>query len=355
MKIETLLEQRNLPLLMPGEARSDGWQTRRSEIIELLSREQYGFLPPAPPSVRAETLLAQPRDFAGKACHTRVRLGFETPGGFFSFPVDFAVPYADEKLPLIIYISFSPYEHGYYKPVEEIIDTGFAFASLNYQDITADAGDGFSSGLAALYPRRGDGTDWGKIAMWAWAAGRVMDYALTLDGIDRGKIFCAGHSRLGKTALWCAGTDTRFAGAYSNNSGCAGAALSRGKVGETIENITRVFPYWFCGNYAGYAGREAKAAFDQHFLLALLAPRLLYVASAADDAWADPHSEFLCCSAASRAWELHGASGLVCGDSLPDVGDYFPEGNVGYHLRSGTHYHSRYDWNRFLEFVKRHG
>lgn len=355
MTIGTLLEERNLPPLLPGGPSADLWQARRDEIIELLSREEYGYLPAPPGAVQAETLLAEPRDFAGKAFHTRVRLGFDTPGGPFCFPVDFVVPYADEKPPLIIYISFTPYDNGRYKPVEEIIDAGFAFASFCYQDITADTDDGFFSGLAALYPRRGDGTDWGKISMWAWAAGRVLDYALTTGEIDPGRIFCAGHSRLGKTALWCAGTDTRFAGAYSNDSGCSGAALSRGKAGERIENITRVFPYWFCENYAAYAGREDAAAFDQHFLLALLAPRLLYVASAADDAWADPVSEFLCCAAAGPAWELHGASGLVCGDCLPSAGAFFPQGRIGYHLRNGTHYHSRYDWNRFMEFVKMHG
>jgi len=355
MTIGTLLEQRKLPPLLVSNPSAGSWQAKRDEIIEMLSREEYGFLPAPPPSVQAETLLAEPRDFAGKACHTRVRLGFDTPGGPFSFPADFAVPYTDEKPPLIIYISFTPYDNGRYKPVEEIIDAGFAFASFCYEDITADSGDGFSSGLAALYPRRGDGTDWGKISMWAWAAGRVMDYALTFGEIDPCRIFCAGHSRLGKTALWCAGTDTRFAGAYSNNSGCAGAALSRGKAGEKIENITRVFPYWFCGNYTAYAGREDDAPFDQHFLLALTAPRLLYVASAAGDAWADPASELLCCAAASPAWELSGADGLIGVDSLPKAGAFFPQGRIGYHIRSGAHYHSRYDWNRFMAFAKMHG
>lgn len=355
MTIGTLLEERKLPPLLPVNHAEGMSPARRQEIIELLSREEYGFLPDPPAEIRTELLHAEPCDFAGKACHTRARLGFDTPGGPFSFPVDFVVPYSDEKPPLIIYISFTPYDNGRYKPVEEIIDSGFAFATFCYEDITADSADGFSSGLAALYPRHGGKTDWGKISMWAWAASRALDYALTISEIDPDRIFCVGHSRLGKTALWCAGTDTRFAGAYANNSGCSGAALSRGKMGEKIENITRVFPFWFCERYAAYAGREEEAAFDQHFLLALLAPRLLYVASAAGDAWADPASEFLCCAAASPAWERSGMNGFVCGPSLPETGAFFPQGRIGYHLRSGTHYHSRYDWNRFMEFAKMHG
>lgn len=121
-----------------------------------------------------------------------------------------------------------------------------------------------------------------------------------------------------------------------------------------MADLCRNFPYWFCGNLKKYAGGETKLPFDQHFLAALVAPRKLYAASAVDDQWADPRSEFLSCAAVTPVYELLGEKGLVC-DSLPETGDAFHEGSVGYHLRPGTHYLGREDWKLFMEYRRRHG
>ena len=348
------LANRKLPPVLAPDTTAENWPLRRGELLEIFAREEYGYSPEPPASIGAEINHMEDRAWAGKAEHREVALKFPTPKGEFSFPVDLVLPYSDKKLPLVIYLSFEKYPIGKYGPIEEIVDGGYAMAVFCYEDVTRDEDDGFTSGLAAMYDRRNDGTDWGKIAMWAWAASRVMDYAQTLGGIDKNRIFCAGHSRLGKTSLWCGAQDERFAAAVSNDSGCSGAAITRGKMGERIEQISTRFPYWFCENYQKYRGKENDMPFDQHQLLALMAPRPVYIASASEDIWADPQSEFLACLAADDAYKLLGMKGLVHENRYPEPGEYLHGGNIGYHLRPGPHFLSRYDWQMFMRFMDAH-
>lgn len=355
MKILEDLAKRRLPPIIGENTTAENWPQRRQELLDLLAKEEYGVSPPAPAFVEAETtLLEQGHMWAGKAEHREVMLKFPTPKGEFSFPVDLVLPYSDKQMPLIIYISFTKYPIGKYGPIEEIIDGGYALATFCYEDVTADEDDGFTSGLAAMFDRAGDGSDWGKIAMWAWAASRVMDYVQTLEGIDKNRIVSIGHSRLGKTSLWCGAQDERFAASFSNDSGCSGAAITRDKTGERVEQMTNRFPHWFCKNYQKYRAKEHDMPFDQHQLLALLAPRPVYVASASEDNWADPYSEFLACVAASEAYKLLGKTGFVHEDRFIEPGEFLHEGDIGYHLRKGTHFLSRYDWQMYMRFMDSH-
>ena len=353
---EKLLAERQLPQILKMNDGTpvrdiDGWRRRRAEIIEILSREEYGFTPAAPERTEGCVERADPA-FAGKAVQSVVRISFDTPGGRFSFPITLLVPVGSRRAPVFLSIAFRPDVPDRYLPAEEIIDHGFAAAVLYYKDITADSGE--CDGLAAMYPRD-EKTGWGKIGMWAFAASRVMDYLETREDVDPARVCVTGHSRLGKTALWCAAQDERFAMAISNDSGSSGAAISRGKVGEDVRAITDRFPYWFCGNYARWAGREQEMPFDQHMLLALIAPRMLYVSSAEEDEWADPVSEFLCCAAAEEVWRVHGEEGLVCANALPAVGEALVKGSVCYHLRAGTHFYSRTDWLYHMQCRETHG
>ena len=184
-----------------------------------------------------------------------------------------------------------------------------------------------------------------------------MDVLQTLPGLDPARMAVAGHSRLGKAALWCGAQDERFALVVSNESGCAGTALHRGKQGERIRNITDRFGYWFCDNFRQFAGREEEMPFDQHFLLACIAPRLLYHGSAVLDIWSDPHAEFQGCLAADPAYRLLGAPGFA-----GSVVEYpnrpmrlaCHEGRIGYHLREGSHFFSRTDWGQVMSYWKKH-
>ena len=171
--------------------------------------------------------------------------------------------------------------------------------------------------------------------------------------MDTDRIIVAGHSRLGKTALLTAAFDERVKFTISNNAGCSGDALSRGKAGEHIKDICDRFPYWFCRRYASYAEREEELPLDQHFLLALIAPRCVSIGAAAEDIWSDPISQYLACATLSEVYALYGERALVHPDRLPRVGERFHDGQVGFHLRAGKHFFSREDWMYHLSFIKK--
>lgn len=338
------LSERKLPEVQKAAA--------RKEILELFCREEYGFTPTAPDHVTAE-ILEEKFDDAIHANCSQVRLSFDTPGGLFSFNVSLTMPVAEGPIPMFVLVSFNPAPSHQSTPVELITGSGYGLAAFDYQEITSDK-PCFDK-MAALYPRDEE-TGWGTIGMWAFAASRVMDYLQTRDDVDKARIAVIGHSRLGKTALWCAAQDPRFSLAISNDSGCSGAAVSRGKKGETIDAITdpERFRYWFCRNYRRWANREYDAPFDQHQLLALMAPRHLYVCSAIKDDWADPDSEYLSCAAATPAWEEFGIRGLI-GPEKPETDAYYHEGHIGYHVRQGGHALNEFDWQADIAYRQHHG
>jgi hypothetical protein len=240
-------------------------------------------------------------------------------------------------------------------PVARIIDRGYAPVAFHYSDTAVDSvDDHFAHGVFAVYgpsPRQPD--SWGALSAWAWGASRVIDYLATEPDLAGRPIAVAGHSRGGKAALWCGAQDTRVALTISNDSGQSGAALTRRKVGETIEIITRVFPHWFAGNYRRFANHEADLPVDQHELIALMAPRLVYVASAEEDSWSDPTAEFAACVAAGPVYRLFDLEGV--GDpGMPAVNSPRHAGAIGYHMRSGKHNLLVADWSNYLDFADRH-
>ncbi len=234
---------------------------------------------------------------------------------------------------------------------EAALRRGYAVATMCYHDICPDSPGLLAKGVLPLFPGYNEGQrtpdEWGTIGVWAWGYSRIADYLQKKEPrIDGKRMVVMGHSRLGKTALWAGVQDERFQVVISNNSGCGGAALSKRVFGENIARITASFPHWFCPAFNAYSENEAALPFDQHELLALIAPRYVYVASAEDDQWADPKGEYLSACYAGAAYQLYEASS----PSEAQLQEVKLHHNVGYHIRPGGHDVTEYDWQCFLDF-----
>ena len=350
------LKRRNLPeLLKFADGRAvdseELWNERRAEIAEILQHNYCGYEPPIKAKVTGNITKEDERTaFAGKAVYQKMDIQCELSTGSFTFPSHFAKPKNVANPPVLVYLSFSDSFVDELLPVEEIIDGGFAVAAFYYQNIAPDTDDNFMNGIALSYGRNPFDA-WGKVRMWAWGASRVLDYLYTRDDVDLSRAAVVGHSRLGKAALVCGAFDERFSLVISNDSGGAGAAIFRGKTGEMVKNFRGgTSGHWFAGNFRNYVRKEDEMPFDMHFLLSMIAPRNLYVCSAKEDLHADPKSEFLSCVAASEVYHFLGKEGLVADDVIPQNPVTYHDGNIGYHLRDGSHFLSRYDWNKFMEY-----
>jgi dienelactone hydrolase len=342
------------------------WPARRAEILELFKEHVYGRAPvERPENISFKTLEEDARDLDGRATRRLVEISFDTPhAGRFRFPVQQYLPNRGARpLPAVVLLQFEGLTD---RATPAVIDHGYALVIVDRralaEDDKATFRDGVINAFSGKEPLASDA--WRAIAAWAWGASRVVDYLEAEPAIDPKRIGVAGHSRMGKTALWAAANDERFAIALSNQSGCGGAALSRRIFGETVGRINTVFPHWFCENFQRYNGRESELPVDQHMLIALIAPRRVYVTSADEDLWADPRGEFLSCFHADPVYQLLGVPGLgeipladeerqVAGSSLqmPPLGKPIHAGHIGYHVRPGAHAFTEYDWKRFLDFA----
>ncbi len=230
-------------------------------------------------------------------------------------------------------------------PLAEILSRGYAVASWYDGDVCPDDPALCAARVQAL------GIEAGAVAVWAWGFARVRE-ALALSGlVDATRTIAIGHSRHGKAALWAAACDPAIAAVVANNSGCGGARPFRVAGGETICDLFERFPHWFAPRLRDFAGREGTLPVDQHMAIALAAPRPAYVASAGDDAWANPAGEYLGVCGAAPAYALYGLDAAP--GPFPARGESAGRGALGYHLRDGGHDLLAWDWRRFLDFADR--
>jgi hypothetical protein len=388
------------PLVASGGARirdAATWQAqRRSELLELFAREVYGRTPGGRPrgmhwvvtsadraalggkAVRKEVTVWFTEKKDGPKMHLLIYQPAGAPGTHAPWPAFLGYNYygnqcvhADPGITLsTAWMRANPeYKivnnrategtrgvHASRWDVETVIARGYATVSIYYGDLCEDRNEGLTKDAATLFgpkpveERRPD--EWGAIGIWAWGLSRALDALASDPEIDGRRVAVHGHSRLGKTALWAGAQDERFALVISNNSGCGGAALSMRDYGETVERINTSFPFWFARRFRAYNRRESTLPVDQHELLALIAPRPVHVASAEDDQWADPRGEFLAAQHAGPVYALFGKKGLGVAEmpavNAPVLGD-----GVAYHVRTGKHDITPYDWAQYLNHADR--
>ena len=240
--------------------------------------------------------------------------------------------------------------------VEKVLSRGYGFASIYYQDIEPDFPGGIQFGIRPLFFKPGQTApapdDWGAIGAWAYGLSRAMDYLEREKGIDAKRVAIMGHSRLGKTVLWAGAIDPRFAMVIANCPGEGGASLARRDYGETIQSITDRYGYWFADNLKKFAADPNQMPVDMHELMALIAPRPLYVTGAEDDRWSDPKGEFLAMVAAAPVYELFGKKGLGT-DQMPPLNQPIMH-DLGFHIRTCKHEVTSFDWDQFLAFADLH-
>jgi hypothetical protein len=386
------------PLVMADGAKitdAKAWRDkRRPEVLKLFETHVYGRSPGRPPQMTFEVTSLDKRALGGKATRKEISVYFHGQKDGPKMDMLIYLPNtASKPVPGFVGLNFDGNHAVHTDPgiklatvwtrpdkekgivgnqaaqetrgksasrwsVEKILERGYALATIYYGDIEPDFfPDGFKAGVrsaigAAPGTSEAAGNQWGAIGAWAWGLSRAMDYFETDNDIDAKHVAVMGHSRLGKTALWAGAQDQRFAFVISNNSGEGGASLSRRWFGETVERINTSFPHWFCANFKKYNNDVNALPVDQHMLISLIAPRPVYVASAQEDQWADPRGEFLSAKHAEPVYRLLGAGDLGV-EEMPNSNQ--PVGKtIGYHIRTGKHDVTEYDWEQYLNFADKH-
>ena len=339
------------------------WRRRRADVLELFREHVYGRSPGAPEQLRFETLEENRSAMDGQATLRRIAIVSAQGGREHRFELTMFLPNGRrEASPLFLLLNNRPAvntdptrreRHGFW-PAEAVVQRGYGIAAIQNGELSPDDKARFTDGVIRLFEGTPAGARptnaWGTLAAWAWGASRVMDYLRTDPRIDATRIAVVGHSRGGKAALWAGAEDERFALVIANESGEGGAALSRRHFGETVARITEAFPHWFADNYRSFGGRVDSLPVDQHMLLALIAPRALYVASADEDLWADPRGEFLSLAHSSPVYALFGQPPIGARD-MPPLKRPLAVGRRAYHIRKGAHNLTPYDWDRFVDFA----
>jgi hypothetical protein len=364
-------------------------EKRRPELKVLFQHYMYGYFPP-PAKIAAKVELEDAKAFDGKATLREVTISFGPPD---TPPIHLLMVVPNKRkgpAPVFVGINFCGnhaivndrgvrlptvwmYPHlpgvkdhrateaGRGKQIdtwalEQSIDRGYAVATFYAGDVDPDRKDvreGIQPHLRKKDSKPGP-HDWGTIAAWAWGAQRVVDYLHDHKDINNKKIAIVGHSRLGKTALLAAALDERIALAIPHQAGCGGTAPSRhhNPMAETVKRINTSFPHWFDDTFKQFNDRTDKLPFDQHCLIALMAPRPVLLSNAVEDEWANPSGQFKMLELADPVYRLLGVEGLRA-RRMPEPGKLI-DSKLGYYIRPGKHSMTKDDWKIFLDFADKH-
>lgn len=340
------------------ETRKEWERIRRPEILELFTSQVYGRIPNTPYQTEFKIIKEDPIAMNGAATLKLVDIIITANTKSLTIHLGLFIPNKEKKpvpafllicnRPPSMNIDFTRQKKSEFWPAEEIITRGYAVAAFYNGDVDPDNYDEFKNGIHGLLDTKRNNESWGTLAAWAWGASRCLDYLVTDKAIASDQVAVIGHSRGGKTALWAGAVDKRFAMVCCNDAGCGGSSLARRKYGETIDRINKVFPHWFCSNYKTYSNRENEMPIDMHMLMALIAPRALYVAAADEDLWADPKGQYLSLYNSLPVFQLYDKKTKLP-EAMPSINIPVRSKNVAYHVREGVHNLTLKDWNFYMD------
>lgn len=351
-------------------------EQRRPEILGLYEKEIYGRVPDRAPKAAVAVVATDPAALEGTAIkkHVVMTLG-EGPGAVKVNVTLFTPAKASGPVPVVLQLLFGnaagyappapPAAEGAAArrtfsdagPVAEILAHGYGYASLRYTEIQPDAATTNQSGVQALAYAPGQmkpaADEWGTIGAWAWGASRVLDWLETEPVVAAKRVALVGHSRLGKTVLWAGARDPRFALVFSSCAGEMGSSLARRDFGESLDDMAANFPWQFVATFPKYAGHWNELPVDTHLIIALNAPRPVFITGGTTDLWADPHGEFLAEVAAGPVYRLLGKKD-VGATALPPLDTPLITGSLGFHYHTGGHTITPADWTAFFAFADLH-
>lgn len=338
------------------------WENiRRPEIIKLFENNVYGQVPKELDDIQFKVVNKDENAMNGKATLKEVAITVSQSNRSITMNLVMFTPNkVNEPVPMFLVINHRGIKtmdvtrqnkDGFW-PAEEVIDAGFGISGFDVIDVSPDDKVKFKEViLKELYPEQLEMKNGMRgLGAWGWGASRAIDYFEKDELVDATKVISVGHSRGGKASLWFGAQDERVAITISNESGNSGAALSRRNFGETVARITENFPYWFCPNYQQFANNEDRLPIDQHMLLALIAPRAVYVASAVEDLWADPKGQYLALKESQPVFNLYGIETNLP-EKMPAVNEQVIRPHMGFHNREGKHNMTPYDWQQFINFA----
>jgi hypothetical protein len=344
------------------------WKARRASIMKLYEDEIYGHVPANAPKVTWQVTETDPKAREGAAVMKRLvgNIGAAPDGPRMNVTL-YTPAFAKKPVPVILLINFGggartgttgtrgPGVGAGDPPVAaDILARGWGYATVGYLDIQSDRVNTWTEGVIGqtLAPGQTQPApgEWGTISAWAWGASRIIDYLETDKAVDRQQIALHGFSRLGKTVLWAAAKDERIAAVFSACGGEMGSALARRDWGETVDDMAQNFPWQFAGNFQKYVGRWNDMPFDAHMLIALSAPRPVFITGGTTDQWSDPKGEFLAEIAAGPVYRLLGKKDLGVRE-LPPLDTPAIAGDLGWLYHTGGHTVGAADWTAFLNFV----
>ena len=364
-----LLRMKNGKLITTPE---EWWEKRRPEIVKDIEDQMYGRIPPKEILPAVTWTVTTSTGGSGNSAYVQkeitgtidisrypqvrnrpeIRATLRTPAK------------ATEPVPVIIFFGGFGNVNDFY--FERSGPEGWGTCTFDPNTVQPDNGAGLTSYLIGLVNQGNwrKPTDWGSLVAWSWGISRLIDYLETDKNVNTKILGLNGVSRYGKATIVAMAYEPRIAIGFAGDAGSLGTKMNRRHWGQDLENSCDANEYhWMAGNFFKWAGelvpgqylprKIEKCPVDAHSLLALCAPRPVFMNGGSTSSWCDPFGVFLTAVNASPVYGILGEKGFITPDRVPVIDKAYIEGTIGYRVHKGGHSDAP-NWPAFHEFAARH-